>query len=1698
MSSEIDFKNFIIVLKKIQNQKERNNQFKQLEDYVVKQALSLMKSNGLINNNYGKNNKSHSNDSYMVFKLYKKNNSNVIFSQSGNDKIFTFIKSVIDYCNSKCSNQVIDSFVDLVEVYNNELKLNTAQMIDWKQYILSYLFTFLVSTPQLIKGVLKKVFKKFGSNAIIKMIVYEKLNKFSKIISSNGIMSSFRSHVKDLSELLVERVNESFSENSNIEIILRILELCGTNFGEISSIEILSHAIKYLSYESPQLDSSNILEEGEELESESDTNYLSYIKIIWKLKIAFELKCPNVLSNCIKDIFEELPNMSDDEIKSLFQRFNLLLEVNDYLPKDHPENSKNIFSNSNQWKQIYQYINHNNVEIVIQSYKLLSKCLPNNILPCEKFQICSTLITNYFNYLRKRIICNLPNTSGIKPKLTITNNELIQMFSSITNCLIRLLENSNYIGPTLDILFQEIFCKVDINPLNEALNIQKMKTYLDEIDDLKKVKKKETHGYSLFEANLIMCEQLKAQQESNINKNNDTKKRILAPSNLTESNRTSVFPIDLKKRSAEPLSLIGLNKKVNSNKDSLYSIKSEKNKSDAKNLSHIYLKILNIMDRSNNQNGFLQDIYLLTDQLQSYDINKNNDLRHKENRNAILHKNVVHHLNNKRNVSSNKKNILKPSYPNYPSSQMNSKAIKPGNIHSNQTINRNPMYEIQQFCLDIKNSKKQQRFNNDKKKSNVPNTELTETILLNESEEMGENNKKNVEYTIIPNSDQKNQQYQQQQYQQQQYQQQQYQQQQQQNQVNNNNNNIVVANPNEISTSSSSNFDIDNDSEMNDSSSNSSSSYTLSISNDDEHQERNIPNTSGYPMPFSNNGNNLKLINSLKQNQNNLHVNHSKDKIYIKKRYDKKTRNKMKKHKREKEIKKQIEREVEKEMNILKNNLMLNTTNTIPKETPGNSSGIFQKIFNIPLFKHNNKNENPNLQNTINSNIQPNINFNPYYNNQLNTMNTMRNYQDSSTTSLTMSDITKFSGYSSETENEKIIRDSSDKLNNIKNRKSNNKNKINKDYIKRQSELINKTKTKSQTKSSKEEKKEKIPNSINNKSINDTEIDATKKTEENNFDNENNKNSFDSSTSNSFDDNTTTKNINQKEINVKKSIAKAPPENTMNDISEEDFSDLSTESIEEEEEEANNNDNKNKQNKQEITENNKNSFDEEDDKISESESNSFDDDKKDTEITSKDQSMKNTEKNSFDDDDDDDDDNDSNNSFDDTTISGNVKIIKTQQQPSQKQQETEKDDDWLSSESSSWSSTNNQQTSSKQVNSNNNANNNNGVKVIKKVSDSPTTSIVSISEVGDFSAEEESNNEVSVIKVNKNTQEKEDNSFDDDDDDDESNWDSESSEPPIKKEEPPKPKIIKNTLFDTVDKTTVKMNNNEKKQQYVDDINEELIENSYDDDEESSWDSHKSEEEKGSKPKVTVIKNNLFNDNTNSIKKNNDEATNETLSISSTQSISAISDVLSSKSEEEDFDDSLSEIKEDKEDEQNSFDSSLSVSDSDEDVENNISESEDDDDIEIIDNSKQDESESEEENDDDDENEEEDENQDDNDNESVSEKNSFDDSSNEEEAKELLFSYHPVLITYIFQSQKSDHYKMSEMLINFYHGFSTSLSHDKDNESKDNNEDNIEDCGYGFGENNVLYFVNTLIKYCFSSINVLNGLMKLYLKYKKN
>jgi len=68
---------------------------------------------------------------YQIFNYI----SNVIFSQSGNDKIFTFIKSVIDYCYSKCSNQVVDSFVELVNIYNTELQLQMMGKIQVIYYI---------------------------------------------------------------------------------------------------------------------------------------------------------------------------------------------------------------------------------------------------------------------------------------------------------------------------------------------------------------------------------------------------------------------------------------------------------------------------------------------------------------------------------------------------------------------------------------------------------------------------------------------------------------------------------------------------------------------------------------------------------------------------------------------------------------------------------------------------------------------------------------------------------------------------------------------------------------------------------------------------------------------------------------------------------------------------------------------------------------------------------------------------------------------------------------------------------------------------------------------------------------------------------------------------------------------------------------------------------------------------------------------------------------------------------------------------------------------------------------------------------------------------------------------------------------------------------------------------------------------------
>ncbi|ORX67358.1 hypothetical protein BCR32DRAFT_272583 [Anaeromyces robustus] len=104
--------------------------------------------------------------------------------------------------------------------------------------------------------------------------------------------------------------------------------------------------------------------------------------------------------------------------------------------------------------------------------------------------------------------------------------------------------------------------------------------------------------------------------------------------------------------------------------------------------------------------------------------------------------------------------------------------------------------------------------------------------------------------------------------------------------------------------------------------------------------------------------------------------------------------------------------------------------------------------------------------------------------------------------------------------------------------------------------------------------------------------------------------------------------------------------------------------------------------------------------------------------------------------------------------------------------------------------------------------------------------------------------------------------------------------------------------------------------------------------------------------------------------------------------------------------------------------------------------------------------------------------------------------------KTLLFSYHPVIIAYIFQIQKSDQYKMAEMLVNLYYGFSTSLPNEKDNDNDESDNNEMEDCGYGFGENNILYFINTLLKYCLSTKQSIISkefemeILKYYLKYQ--
>jgi len=141
--------------------------------------------------------------------------------------------------------------------------------------------------------------------------------------------------------------------------------------------------------------------------------------------------------------------------------------------------------------------------------------------------------------------------------------------------------------------------------------------------------------------------------------------------------------------------------------------------------------------------------------------------------------------------------------------------------------------------------------------------------------------------------------------------------------------------------------------------------------------------------------------------------------------------------------------------------------------------------------------------------------------------------------------------------------------------------------------------------------------------------------------------------------------------------------------------------------------------------------------------------------------------------------------------------------------------------------------------------------VVRKTSDSPTTSIISITDVEEYNEEE---NEVSVIHTNKKGKGKEvDEESDWDSDDDEEDYDEDNNS--VKKEV--KPTTIKNSLFEKVD--TLSSKNSKKKSDEDDD----------DDQESSNWDSDESDDKP--KPKVRIITNNLFSKDNESKKSKNEE-----------------------------------------------------------------------------------------------------------------------------------------------------------------------------------------------------------------------------------
>ncbi|KAL6630372.1 hypothetical protein U3516DRAFT_87258 [Neocallimastix sp. 'constans'] len=157
------------------------------------------------------------------------------------------------------------------------------------------------------------------------------------------------------------------------------------------------------------------------------------------------------------------------------------------------------------------------------------------------------------------------------------------------------------------------------------------------------------------------------------------------------------------------------------------------------------------MSESNRNHGFLEDIYLITDQLQDYD-NKENTIRannylhdyernKNKNRNGNKSINYGKSLSNSNIMISNNRKLIprQPYSTSYINTMKQTKSNKNNGIFNTE---KRSMKEIKQFCKDIKNSKKlnvihstQSFFNN---YDSIDKPQPTETILLNESEELVE------------------------------------------------------------------------------------------------------------------------------------------------------------------------------------------------------------------------------------------------------------------------------------------------------------------------------------------------------------------------------------------------------------------------------------------------------------------------------------------------------------------------------------------------------------------------------------------------------------------------------------------------------------------------------------------------------------------------------------------------------------------------------------------------------------------------------------------------------------------------------------------------------------------------------------------------------------------------------------------------